>query len=324
MDFQPTATWVNLRARAALLRRMREFFDRRGFLEVETPLLSRDTVVDLHLDPLPVNLFTDPSQPELGRRMWLQTSPEFGMKRLLAAGAEAIYQVTKAFRAGEQGSRHNPEFTLVEWYRVGDGMASAIQMLSELAAELLDAPAADRCSYQAAFLEHVGVDPHTASVADLREAATANGVTSPPSMATAGRDEWLNLLLAECVEPRLGDSRPLILYDYPASQAALARVRPGDPPVAERFELYVDGIELANGYHELLEPDVLVRRNRQANLDRRAAGKYPLPEESRLLDAMRQGLPACSGVALGFDRLVMVALGAREISQVIAFPIERA
>ena len=141
MDFQPTATWATLQARAALLQRLRQFFDKRGFLEVETPLLSRDTVVDLHLDPLPVDLFADPCRPEDGRRMWLQTSPEFAMKRLLATGAEAIFQVTKAFRAGEQGSRHNPEFTLVEWYRVGDDLARAIALLSELAAEVLDVPA---------------------------------------------------------------------------------------------------------------------------------------------------------------------------------------
>ena len=269
MDFQPTATWANLRARAALLQRLRQFFDTRGFLEVETPLLSRDTVVDLHLDPVPVDVFVDPCHPEAGRRMWLQTSPEFAMKRLLAAGAEAIYQVTKAFRAGEQGSRHNPEFTLVEWYRVGDDMTQAMALLAELAAEMLDVPAVDETSYEAAFLKYVGINPHTASVAALRHAATAHRVSWPSSMETAGRDEWLNLLLAECVEPHLGFPRPLILYDYPASQAALARVRPEEPSVAERFELYVKGTELANGYHELLDADVLLGRNRQANLDSR-------------------------------------------------------
>lgn len=324
MDFQPTATWANLRARADLLRRLRRFFDARGFLEVETPLLSRDTVVDLHLDPLPVNLFGDPRQADAGRRMWLQTSPEFAMKRLLVAGAAAIYQVTKAFRAGEQGTRHNPEFTLVEWYRVGDDMARAITLLSELAAEMLHAPAVDLCSYRAAFQKHVGLDPHTAALAELQEAAAARGVPWPASMEEADRDEWLNLLLAECVEPHLGSPRPLILYDYPASQAALAQVRAENPPVAERFELYVHGLELAHGYHELRDDAVLTGRIRQANTQRRAAGKYLLPEESRLLEAMRCGLPPCSGVALGFDRLVMAAVGAREISEVVAFPVDRA
>ena len=144
-------------------------------------------------------------------------------------------------------------------------------------------------------------------------------------METAGRDEWLNLLLAECVEPHLGFPRPLIVYDYPASQAALARVRPEEPPVAERFELYVNGTELANGYHELLDADgPASTETGRPTSHRVAAGKYPLPEESRLLDAMRQGLPSCSGVALGFDRLVMIALGAHDIREVIAFPIDRA
>jgi lysyl-tRNA synthetase class 2 len=301
-DFLPTASLDALRCRADLLQQVRRFFDGRGFLEVETPLLSRDSVVDRHLDPLAVTLFSDPRQPEVGPRLWLQTSPEFGMKRLIAAGATAIYQVTKAFRGGEAGRLHNPEFTIVEWYRVGDDYAAGMQLLSDLAAAALGRGEAERVTYREAFQRYANVDPLDGTLDDLQR----------------------DLILTQQVEPHLGSPRPTILHDYPASQSALARTRPGEPPVAERFELYVDGIELANGYHELLDPAVLRERNRTNNELRAADGKYRLPADSRLLAAMDHGLPACSGCALGFDRLVMVATGAKSIQEVIAFPIDRA
>lgn len=347
-DFLPAASRTNLELRAALLKRVRAFFDSRGFLEVETPILSHDVVVDQHIDPLSVVLFDDPRQPEVGERLWLQTSPEFGMKRLLAAGMEAIYQVTRAFRGGEIGRLHNPEFTMVEWYRAGDDMTAGMTLLSDLCTELLNLPAAELLSYASAFERHVGVDPHRASIDELRAAAKRLGVSIPEGLHD-DRDEWLNLLLAMCVEPHLGRASPAILYDYPATQAALARVRRdttgddtpivarGSPDsahaaetghnsiaVAERFELYVNGIELANGYHELLDPAVLRERNRVANAARVADGKPALAEESRLLQAMESGLPACTGVALGFDRVVMLAAGAASLEEVMAFPIQRA
>jgi lysyl-tRNA synthetase class 2 len=312
-----------LRLRADLLARVRAFFAERKFLEVETPLLSADVVVDRYLDPLLVTLPDDPRQPEHGRQLWLQTSPEFGMKRLLAAGGEAIYQITRSFRAGERGPLHNVEFTIVEWYRRGDDMRQGMQMLSEMAEALLPFGPTETLSYAEAFLRHVGVDPHTATVAELRAASTRHGVDVSQGFAEADRDNWLNLLVAELVEPHLGQTRPTILFDYPASQAALAQTH-GDPPVAARFELYVRGIELANGYHELLDASVLRRRNEQANQQRASDGKTALPAESRLLAAMEHGLPACTGVALGFDRLAMLVAGATRIDDVLAFPIDRA
>jgi len=323
-SFRPTATWEILRLRAALLQRVRAFFAERGFLEVETPVLSADVVVDRHLDPLSAVLPDDPRRPEVGRRLWLQTSPEFHMKRLLAAGAGPIYQVARVFRAGERGPRHNPEFTLVEWYEPGVGYDGGMITLADLALALLNRGPAERVSYADAFSRQIGVDPHTAASGQLVDAARRLQIDAPDSLPPDDRDGWLELLLGQYVEPHLGTGRPTILFDYPASQAALAQVRPGPPPVAERFELYVDGIELANGYHELLDPAVLRERNRTTNRQRAADGKPALPEESRLLDAMDAGLPAATGTALGFDRMVMLVAGARTIDEVLAFPIDRA
>jgi lysyl-tRNA synthetase class 2 len=321
-----------LRFRAGLLQRLRKFFDDRGFVEVETPVLSADAVVDVHLDPISVTLFNDPRNRKSGSTMWLQTSPEFAMKRLLASGAERIYQITKAFRAGESGSQHNPEFTIVEWYRVGDSMQAGMDLLAELATVTLGSQQVERLSYEAAFRQHVGLNPHTATAHELAT-RTEQLQRTPPLGLGHDRDAWLNYLLAECVERKLGRERPVILFDYPASQAALSRLRRADSTagpeclsyeVAERFELYVNGVELANGYHELLDAEILRERNRTANAARIADGRYAVPEESRLLAAMDHGLPACSGVALGFDRLVMVAAGAGTLPEVMAFPIDRA
>jgi len=321
--FLPAASWENLRRRADLLRKVRRFFDSREFLEVETPILSADTVVDRHLDPFSVAI-DGPVAPATPRRFWLQTSPEFGMKRLLVAGAKAIYQVTRVFRQGEQGLLHNPEFTMVEWYRAGDEMPEGMRLLGDLCDRLLGRGPAEMAAYGEAFARYVGLDPHAASTAELAGKAQALGVPAPASLDAEDRDGWLDLLLSERVQPNLGRDRPLILYDYPASQAALARVRPGPPPVAERFELYVSGIELANGYCELVDARTLRERNARNNVLRRADGKPGLPEESRLLAAMEAGMPPATGVALGFDRVVMLAAGARDIREVLAFPFDRA
>lgn len=324
-DFGPAASWANLRVRAELLRRLREFFFERGFLEVETPLLSADVVVDRHLDPLSVTLFNDPRTPSTGRQMWLQTSPEFGMKRMLAAGGPpAIYQITRALRGGEAGRLHNPEFTMVEWYRTGDTMQLAIDLLSEVADVLFGCGPSERITFAEAFVRYAGIDPHRATIDELAAAASSRELAVPNSMRRDDRDGWIDLLLVELVEPHLGLARPVIVYDYPASQAALAVVRDDDPPVAERFELYFRSIELANGYHELRDPAVLRDRIAEANRCRIADGKPALPSESRLLDAMEAGLPPCAGVALGFDRVVMLACGATSLAEAIAFPIDRA
>ena len=318
-DFRPTADWDALRLRAKLLRRTRTFFEDRGFLEVETPILSADTVVDRHLDPMSTEMPGKPPQ-----RLWLQTSPEFAMKRMLAAGGEAIYQITRAFRLGEQGPLHNPEFTMVEWYRTGHTMADGMQLTGELCEALLGRGPAEQLSYAEAFRQYADIDPHSVDMATLRAAVRKAEIEPPATLAEDDRDGLLDLLLVERVRPNLGNDRPVLLYDYPATQAALAKIRPDDPPVAERFELFVDGIELANGYHELLDADELLGRNREVNAQRTADGKPTLPQRSRLIDAMRSGMPASTGVALGFDRVVMLGAGAKSLRQVMAFPIDRA
>lgn len=306
--FLPTASAHALRQRAETLRQVRQFFAARDFLEVETPLLSRDTVVDRFIEPFAVEAG--------GTTHWLQTSPEFHMKRLLAAGHERIFQITRAFRREESGAMHNPEFTILEWYRVGDTYESGRELLADFCRDLLECETVASISYAEAFRQYAGVDPFSATIEELHAETSLS--------AEADRDELLNYLLGVKVEPHLGQHEPTILYDYPASQAALARTSTENPQIAERFELYVRGVELANGYHELLEADVLRERNRKTNEQRRQAGKRLLPEESELLVAMDHGLPACVGVALGIDRLIMLKTGAASISEVIAFPFDRA
>lgn len=320
---RPSASLETLRARARLLREARGFFDERGFFEVQTPLLSADTVVDRHLDPVPVFL-PDGANSDTGLDLWLQTSPEFSMKRLVAAGAEAIYQITPAFRVGESGLQHNPEFTMLEWYRQGDSLADGIALLADVARSLLKLKDVQVSTLRDSFQEHTGLDFFACSSADLRDQCDARGIRFPSSMDASDWDGWFDLLFSELVQPKLGRDGARIVHGYPASQAALARIREGDPPVAERFELFVQGIELANGYHELLDAEELSRRNEVVNQQRIDDGKHPLPTQSHLLQTMREGFPACTGVALGFDRLVMLATESRSIRDVIAFPIDRA
>jgi lysyl-tRNA synthetase class 2 len=313
-SFGPGATLAALEHRAALLRSLRTFFDERGFLEVETPLLANEIIPELHIEPI---------RTVTGG--FLQSSPELHMKRLVASGATAIYQVTRSFRQDERGPLHNPEFTIVEWYRVGDDLQAGIALLDELVTALLATPPAVRTTYAESFQRTLAIDPNTATVADLAAAAKSTGVVVPSGMAKDDRDEWLNLLLATCVEPQLGHDRPEILYHYPASQASLAKIAATGTgyEVAERFELYYRGIELANGFHELGDAAELRRRFAAVNAARAAAGRSALPLPESLLAAMEHGLPACTGCALGFDRLAMLALKSESIDDVITFPQSR-
>jgi lysyl-tRNA synthetase class 2 len=316
--WRPTASIDNLHRRAEIIRHIRRFFTERDVLEVETPLLSRATVTDLHLH----TLATRGDVPGVGPiDLHLQTSPEYAMKRLLAAGSGPIFQMCRAFRGAEGGRRHNLEFTMLEWYRPGWNHHQLMDEVDELLGEILGTPAAHRVTYGELIHDAVGADAHRDDAATLRQAALVAGLDD---IAEPDRQAWLDLTMVELVEPRLGRGRPTFVTDYPASQAALARIRPGDPAVAERFEVFVEGVELANGYHELTDADEQ-RRRFEADLDaRRAAGLAQPEPDRRLLAALEHGLPDCAGIALGVDRLAMLALGTDDIRDVIAFPIDRA
>jgi len=318
-NWRPTASFDALRLRAEILAKIRGFFSDREVLEVETPLLASAPVTDLHLHALSCG-YRGPGADE-GRTLWLQTSPEFAMKRLLADGSGPIFQVCKAVRDGEAGRRHNPEFTILEWYRPGWDHHRLMDEVDELLSAVLETGPGERLTYGEAFTRYAGVDPHDEPIEGLRSRVEALGV---PSAGELGRDDLLDLILTHLIEAKLGHCQPTFIHDYPASQAALARVRPGKPPCAERFEVFIEGLELANGYHELTDPETQ-RQRFEVDLDaRRSAGLPEVPIDENLLAAMDHGLPECAGVALGVDRLVMLAAGTREIAEVVAFPIDRA
>jgi lysyl-tRNA synthetase class 2 len=329
-DWRPTASLDNLRRRAELVAAVRRFFAERGVLEVETPVLGAAAATDLHLASLSTTLAAGGG----ARTLWLQTSPELHMKRLLSAGSGPIWQLGKAFRDGEAGRRHNPEFTMLEWYRPGWDhhrlMDEVDALLRATLPHLLGGAAAERLTYREAFERHAGVEPFTADGGTLRRRARELGVAGAGDAATAAwsRQDWLHLLFATVVEPHLGrDGRPSFVLDFPAAEAALARVRqdaPDAPPVAERFEAFVAGVELANGYHELADPAEQARRFAADLEARRAQGLPAVPADARLLAALVHGLPDCAGVALGFDRLAMLALGVESIDEVLSFPVDRA
>ncbi len=350
--FRPSGSLELLQLRSQLLDFTRAYFRRRGLWEVETPLLSRDIVVDAYLEPFTTrqDSGSDCRPAAADQELFLQTSPEFAMKRLLAAGASDLFQLTRSFRRGEVGRLHNPEFTILEWYHVGASYHDQMTFVEEFVwafydeADRLvterkptDTRAAHneqsggrlgrpflRSTYEALFRSALGTTVLDKTPEQLAQIAARAGVVPPPGLVSDDLDGWLNLLLALKVEPDLSRQPAIFVYDYPAGQAALARVRHDAPPVAERFELYLSGIEVCNGYQELTDPRELRQRIAVQQALRRREGSRPLPIESWLLDAMDAGLPECAGVALGFDRLLMTAVGARSLSEVIAFPFDRA
>jgi lysyl-tRNA synthetase class 2 len=318
--WQPTASLQTLRLRAQALRSVREFFAARGVLEVDTPALVRHAVTDRHIQSARVQL------PGHAAPLYLHTSPEYAMKRLLAAGSGDIYQLAHVFRGEEAGALHNAEFMLIEWYRCGWPMARLMAEVAALAAALLGSPAPhaiEYLRYADAFERLLGLDPLGAPDAQLRERASAHGL-EPRLAASCTRDELLDWFMATHIGPRLGHGTLCFLHHYPADQAALARLDPQDPRWALRFELYHRGIELANGFEELAEARELRARFERDRQQRAAAG-LPSPEiDELLLAALDAGLPAASGVALGLDRLLMLRIGAAHIDAVLPFPLARA
>jgi lysyl-tRNA synthetase class 2 len=318
VDWRPTATPAALRLRASLYGVARAFFAERGVLEVETPMLSRAGNTDPNIESFATRFCARDAR-------WLRTSPEFALKRLLAAGVGDCYELGRVFRDGEAGRRHNPEFTMLEWYRVGwdhrrllDEVAALVRAALALAGRDV---AVERIAYGDLYRSRLGIDPFTAGDAELR-APLAEFAIDPTGL---GRDDWLDLLMTHRLQPGFDERRLLFVHDYPASQCALARIRgTGTEAVAERFEAYLGTQELANGYHELADPAEQRARFERDVARRVARGAAVPPIDEALLAALSEGLPACAGVALGIERLLMAMLGATDIAEVIAFPFPRA
>jgi elongation factor P--(R)-beta-lysine ligase len=317
MSWQPTASLAALQARAKLNQHIRQFFAERHVLEVETPLLCQASGTDLNLHPFVAHYVPYPGAQ--GAARYLQTSPEFAMKRLLAAGSGAIYQLGKAFRNGDSGQKHNPEFTMLEWYRPGFSLVQLMDEVESLVSTALCSSTLpfQRLSYRALFQQRFGFDPHTVSLAELQSVVLAH--ISLAAAVLNSRTVCLDLLYGHVIEPTLLE--PVFIYDYPAAQAALARIDTDaqGQAVALRFELVMQGMELANGYDELCDAQEQARRFAADTQERQHQGLPAITHDQHLLAALAAGLPACAGVALGVDRLLMLQLGTREIADVLTF-----
>jgi lysyl-tRNA synthetase class 2 len=315
-DWTPTATIATLEERAKMLRSIREYFTATRALEVETPTLSPAAVSDVHLASVRAQAN--------GHSRYLITSPEYAMKRLLAAGCGDIWQISRVYRDGEVGRWHNPEFTLIEWYRIGMDHHSLMSDVERLINAALPSAKqfdrAERVTYREAVQLHAGVDALDDPTAVLVARLESADIEVPRDLHS-DRDACLDLIMSTLVGPLLGQDRLTFIYDYPASQAALARVR---GPVASRFEAYLNGTELANGFHELANASEQRARFEADLAQRRTRGLPEHPIDEHFLAALAHGLPECSGVALGFDRLVMCATDAKHIQDVLTFPFDRA
>ncbi len=318
--WRPVADLQQLRQRAQLLQTIRQFFAARDVLEVETPLLCRTTGTDPNLNFFASQFHSQPQPTAL----YLQTSPEFAMKRLLAAGSGSIYQICKAFRNGEAGRFHNPEFTMLEWYRVGFNLQQLMDEVADLVLTILKrvfpAQSIIQVSYQQLFLEITGLDPLVFSRCDYHQFAVGHGYPEADGLCGDDHVLWLDFLFSHYVQNAMLKDTLYLVYDYPSIQSSLARIHPEDPRVAERFEVFINGMELGNGFFEL--QDVIEQEARfEREIAYRSENGLPSVEKDRLfLDALSAGLPDCSGVAIGLDRLLMIATGSDALEQVLAFP----
>lgn len=320
-SWQPTTTHEARVARAELLRNIREFFYARNVLEVDTPLLSNGTVTDEHLDAFDTEFnFAQSGKPT---RLYLQTSPEYAMKRLLCADSGSIYQICKAFRHEGEGRWHNPEFTMLEWYRLGFDHFALMDEVDALLQETLATSPADKMTYQQAFQTYLNIDPLSADDNVLLKAMEQQNIDihAPQSLSD---DSKLQLLFSYAIEPKIGIDKPCFIYNFPASQAALAKLSATDERVAERFEVYFRGAELANGFNELSAAREQRQRFETDNEKRRVANLPVKPIDENFLSALDAGLPSCAGVALGIDRLLMLKTNAKHIQEVINFTVSRA
>lgn len=328
MSWQPTASLQNLKKRAEILTKIRAFFLARDVMEVETPLLCHATVTDAYIQSFETLYHAADLTENTGahsHKLFLQTSPEYCMKRLLAANSGAIYQICKSFRNyGESGRFHNPEFTMLEWYRPSFNHHDLMNEMDDLLRHILNCPSAEKISYADLFLKFTDINPHQASINELVNCAKRFNLDNIAGIDPDNPNTWLHLLMSHVIEPQLDKEKPTFIFDFPITQAALARIRQDTPPVAERFEVYVNGMELANGFHELC--DAKEQRHRfEKDLSDRKQLDYPIgPMDEFFLAALEEGLPNCSGVALGIDRLVMAALKCDALSEVVSFSVENA
>jgi lysyl-tRNA synthetase class 2 len=307
--------------RAEIIQKARNFFKARNVLEVETPILSHGSPADCHLDVFSTGYHPAGAQkPGRSEAVFLRTSPEFHMKRLLASGYSDIFQIGKVFRNGERGRLHNPEFTMLEWYRTGMGMSGLIDEAAVLVTEVLGRKRIVKKTYAQVFKEATNIDP---LAANLKEVAGYCESRGKALFSGATLTDALQFVMAEFVEPALPADALVFVHHYPADQAVLAMLEPDDKRVARRFEAYCGGMELVNGFEELVDWKENERRQAEENLRRRSLGKPGLPLDTLFMDALKKGLPPCSGAALGLDRLVMLALGKQSIDDVLTFPWER-
>jgi lysyl-tRNA synthetase class 2 len=309
MHWQPHATIDTLRMRADIMARIRDFFKKRDVLEVETPLIASTTVTDPHIASIPVLHSKD-------KIFYLQTSPEYAMKRLLAAGSGSIFQLCKAFRQDEKGRLHNPEFTMLEWYRIGFDHHALMDEMRDFFKEVFAISKTDRLTVANVFETYVGINPHLAHVSELKNAAKKHGIEVD---VPDEKNVYLDILFTHIIEPKLGNEYPVFIYDYPASQAALAKIRDENVPVASRFEVYFKGVELGNGFHELQNAEEQRVRFEKDLQYRFLHQMDAVPVDELLLSALQNGLPDCAGVAMGVDRLIMLMLGYEKIANVISF-----
>lgn len=326
MTWLPSASIQQLHKRAKIIQKIRNFFIKRDLLEVETPTLSQAGITDPHLFCFQT-FFIGPElssakKTPSGTPLYLQTSPEFHMKRLLSAGSGSIFQIAKAFRNEESGRFHNPEFTLLEWYQVGFDHFLLMDEMDQLLQLILNCNVARRCTYKEAFLEALNIDPLSADLEELKAVGSKFKLGSVLDNET-DKDTILQLLFGIAIEPVIAEEKPCFIYNFPASQAALAKISTDDPRVAERFEVYYKGIELANGFHELSDPLEQLKRFQEDNRQRKLKGLKTMPIDQRFIDCLIQ-LPNCAGVALGIDRLVMLALRQSHIDNVLSFTIQEA
>ncbi|BBN82946.1 elongation factor P--(R)-beta-lysine ligase [Pseudoalteromonas sp. A25] len=317
----PSAAIATLKQRAEILAQIRAFFASKNVLEVETPSLCSASVTDVHLASFKTR-FVGPGNQD-GLDLYLQTSPEFAMKRLLAAGSGPIYQLAKAFRNEESGRHHNPEFTMLEWYRPGFDEHALMDEIEQLIQLILQSAPCTRLTYQQVFIDVLGLDPLSASLDELKSCASKHGYSDIASQES-NPDTLLQLLFCMEIEPKIGIDAPCFVYHFPASQAALAKLDDIDSRVAGRFELYYQGMELANGFNELTDAQEQATRFAQDNQLRVQMGLSEVAIDQRFIEALQHGLPQCSGVALGVDRLIMLALNKSRISDVLTFGVERA